>query len=172
MSQRPTIRTPIRGTDPLFIDLWSQNSISETYGKQRRLLYYGLSCSIFILLMYMSQCSGRDWARRNAQPWNPGYVRRQSTSTSSSTVTNPTPPPVSSASMSSTATYSFEPSTEQSQVALPVLIIAGCIVGIFLCGMALAINHLWRTRRTNEQPVEEEQRVSSHKTLDWSFVIV
>ena len=126
----------------------------------------------FLLLMYMSQCSGRDWARRNAQPWNPGYIRRRSSSTSSSTVTSPTPSPVSSSSLSSTATYSFEPSTEQSQVALPVLIIAGCIVGTFLCGMALAINHLWRTktktrtRRTNEQPVEDQQRVSSHETLD------
>ena len=130
------------------------------------IMCYHVSNLIFILLMYMSQCSGRDWARRNAKPWNPGYVRRNSTSTSSSTVTNPTTPPVSSASMSSTATYSFEPSIEQSQVALPVLIIAGSIVGIFLCGIALAINHLWRTRRTNETPVEEEQRVSSHETLD------
>ena len=126
----------------------------------------------FLLLMYMSQCSGRDWARRNAQPWNPCYVRRRSSSISSSTVTSPTPSPVSASSLSSTATYSFEPSTEQSQVALPVLMITGCIVGTFLCGMALAINHLWRTRRTNEQPVEEQQRVSSHKTLDWSLVIV
>ena len=130
------------------------------------IMCYHVANLIFILLMYMSQCSGRDWARRNAKPWNPGYVRRKSTSTSSSTVTNPTTPPVSSASMSSTATYSFEPSIEQSQVALPVLIIAGSIVGIFLCGIALAINHLWRTRRTNETPVEEEQKVSSHETVD------
>ena len=138
------------------------------------IMVYHVSNLTFLLvcIMYMSNCSGRDWPRRNAQPWNPGYIRRRSSSTSSSTVTSPTPSPVSSSSLSSTATYSFEPSTEQSQVALPVLMIAGCIVGTFLCGMALAINHLWRTktktrtRRTNEQPVEEQQRVSSHETLD------
>merc|ERR1711954_604913 len=87
-------------------------------------------------------------------------------STSSSTVTSPTPAPVSSSSLSST--YSFTPSTEQSQVALPVLMIAGCIVGTCLCGIALAVNHMWRTKtktRRNEQPVENQQRVSSHKTL-------
>merc|ERR1711954_415632 len=89
-------------------------------------------------------------------------------STSSSTVTSPTPAPVSSSSLSSTATYSFTPSTEQSQVALPMLMIAGCIVGTCLCGLALAVNHMWRTKtktRRNEQPVENQQRVSSHKTL-------
>merc|ERR1711954_83893 len=90
-------------------------------------------------------------------------------STSSSTVTSPTPAPVSSSSSSST--YSFTPSTEQSQVALPVLIIAGCIVGTCLCGIALAANHMWRTKtktrpRRKEQPVENQQRVSAHETLD------
>merc|ERR1711954_602579 len=64
----------------------------------------------------------------------------------STTVTSPTPVPVSSSSLSSTATYSFTPSTEQSQVALPVLMIAGCIVGTCLCGIALAVNHMWRTK--------------------------
>ena len=150
-------------------------------------MVYHVSNLTFLLvcIMYMSNCSGRDWPRRNAQPWNPGYIRRRSSSTrsstvtsptpsstSSSTVTSPTPAPVSSSSLSSTATYSFKPSTEQSQVALPVLMIARCIVGTFLCGMALAINHLWRTktrtrtRRTNEQPLEEQQKVFSHETLD------
>ena len=43
--------------------------------------------------------------------------------------------------------------------------------GICLCGMALAVNHMWRTKtktrpRRNVQPVENQQRVSSHKTLD------
>ena len=38
--------------------------------------------------------------------------------------------------------------------------------GIFLCGMALAINHLWRTRRTNETPEGKEETVSSHKIVD------
>jgi len=150
------------------------------------IMVYHVSNLTFLLvcIMYMSNCSGRDWPRRNAQPWNPGYIRRRSSSTSSSTVTSPTPSstssstvtsptpaPVSSSSLSSTATYSFTPSTEQSQVALPVLMIAGCIVGTCLCGIALAVNHMWRTKtktrpRRNEQPVENQQRVSAHKTLD------
>ena len=96
-------------------------------------------------------------------------------STSSSKEFSPTTDPVSSSSFPST--YSFTPSTEQSQVALPVLMIAGCIVGTCLCGMALAANHMWRSKtktrpKRNEQPVENQQRVSAHETLDWELVIV
>ena len=128
---------------------------------------------LLVCIMYMDNCSGQDWPRRRAQPWNPGYIRRRSSSTSTSTVSStspsstssskefsPTPNPVSSSSFPST--YSFTPSTEQSQVALPVLMMAGCIVGTCLCGMALAVNHMWRTKtktrtRRNEQPVENQQ---------------
>ena len=166
---------PYKGYGPtvhwfVIIKFYFRDSMENNAGFY--IMVYHVANLIFILLMYMSSCSGRDLARRNSQPWSPGYVRRKSTSTSSSTMTNPPTPPVSSATMASTAPYSFEPSIEQPQVALPVLIIAGSIVGIFLCGIALAINHLWRTRWTNETPVEEEQRVSSHKTLDWSLFIV
>ena len=136
---------------------------------------------LLVCIMYMNNCSGRDWPRRRAQPWNPGYIRRQSSSTSTSTVSStspsstssskefsPTTDPVSSSSFPST--YSFTPSTEESQVALPVLIIAGCIMGTCVCGMALAANHMWRSR-TNTRPQrneqqKENQRVSSHETVD------
>ena len=55
-------------------------------------------------------------------------------------------------------------------VALPVLIIADCIVGTCVCGMAMAANHMWRSRtktrpKRNEQQVEN-QRVSAHETVD------
>ena len=130
------------------------------------IMCYHVSNLLFILLMYMSSCNGRDWARRNSRPWSPGYVRRKTTSTSSSTMTNPPTPPISSATMASTAPYNFEPSIEQPQVALPVLIIACSIVGIFICGLALAISHLWRTRRTNETPEEKEKKISSHEIVD------
>ena len=40
-----------------------------------------------------------------------------------------------------------------------------------LCGIALAANHMWRSKtktrpKRNEQPVENQQRVSAHETLD------
>ena len=55
-------------------------------------------------------------------------------------------------------------------VALPVLIIAGCIVGTCVCGMALAAKHMWRSKtktrpKRNEQP-RENQQVSAHETVD------
>ena len=124
------------------------------------IMCYHLSNLLFVLLMYMSSCNGRDWARRNSRPWSPGYVRRKTTSTSSSTMNTPPTPPTSSDTMASTAPSNFAPSIEQPPVSLPVLIIACSIVGIFTCGEALAIPHLWRTRRTNGTPEGKEEKNS------------
>ena len=130
---------------------------------------------LLVCIMYMNNSSGRDWPRRRAQPWNPGYIKRRSSSTSTSTVSStspsstssskefsPTPDPVSSTSFPST--HSFTPSTEESTVALPVLILAGCIIGTCVCGMAMAANHMWRSRRKTRPNRNEQQRENQHSS--------
>ena len=130
---------------------------------------------LLVCIIYMNNSSGRDWPRRRAQHWNPGYIKKQSSSTSTSTVSStspssssssqefsPTPDPVRSTSFPST--YTSAPSTEEYPVALPVLILVGCIIGTCVCGIALAAHNMWRSKTKQKPKRNDQQRENQHSS--------
>ena len=83
-------------------------------------------------------------------------------SSSSSQEFSPTPDPVRSTSFPST--YTSAPSTEEYPVALPMLILVGCIIGTCACGIALAAHNMWKSKTKQKQRRNDQQRENQHSS--------
>merc|ERR1711954_478725 len=112
----------------------------------------GISC--FISIVYHNLKSSRT-STSTVSSTSPS-------SSSSSQEFSPKPDPARSTSFPST--YASAPSTEEYPVALPMLILVGCIIGTCACGIALAAHNMWRSKTKQKLRRNDQQRENQHSS--------
>ena len=82
-------------------------------------------------------------------------------SSSSSQEFSPTPDPARATSFPST----YASDTEEYPVALPMLLLVGCVIGTLACGIALCAHNMWKAKTKQKQRRNDQQRENHHSSV-------